>query len=130
MKTLLYILLTWFFLSTAPVTADEQMHALDGNSYVVEVLKTGDQLFTNENLEFGDGKFETTFMEEKSYGKADYVTNLKDGSISWRAVLHNKDGDSLVWEGTQREGSIQGTITQTSGKNLGSTWSFKSAQKE
>jgi len=111
-------------------TAEDATHALEDKSYVVEVLKAGDALFTNENIEFSNGKFETTFMEEKGFEKADYSTSKHEGSISWKAISKNKSGDSLSWEGLESEGKIQGSITKTSGRDSGTTWSFKSAPRE
>lgn len=110
--------------------AEETTHLLEGSSYVVEVQKSGEQLFSNENLEFADGKFETTFLEGQGFERAEYTSTRDEGAIKWRVVSKNKGGDSLVWEGTQSEGKIQGTITKTTGKDSGTTWSFKSAPRD
>ena len=112
------------------VLAEEGTNALEGKSYVVEVQKSGEELFANENLEFANHKFETTFMEDNGYEKADYSASANDGSIKWNSVSKNKGGDSLAWEGSEIDGKIHGTITKVSGKDLGVTWTFKSAPRE
>ena len=124
------IALTFFASSPSIVVAqDDATHALDGNSYVVEVLKTGDTLFANENIEFENGKFESTFMEDKGYKKSEYSTTKHENELHWTTTIKNSAGDTLTWNGSESAGKVQGTITLASAKNDITTWSFKSAPR-
>ncbi|MCO6431409.1 MAG: hypothetical protein J5J00_11155 [Deltaproteobacteria bacterium] len=120
------LLVAAFFLPLHTASAE---HALDGKSYVVEVTKEGEELFTNENIEFADGKMETTFKEDEGYNKADYETSKEGETIHFKATSTNKEGDSLTWNGSESDGVLQGTIALKSAKNSAASWSFKSAAR-
>jgi hypothetical protein len=130
MKKILHFVTVGLFLSPILALAGGSNGSLDGSSYVVEILRTGEQLFINENLEFTAGRFETTFMEDGGLGKGEYTASSEESAIKWNATVNNKSGDTVLWEGTVSEGKIQGRITKKTGKDSGATWTFKSAARE
>jgi hypothetical protein len=96
----------------------------------VEIGKIKESTGTIENLEFENGKFHSTLMEEKEYGSAEYLSDNEDGAIRFSSVTKNKVGDTMYWNGEIKEKTIEGTITLRPQGGKGTTFWFKSVPKK
>jgi len=114
------------FKAPSIASAQNEDHSFDGQSYVVQIGKIKESTGTNENLEFENGKFHSTLMEEKGFGSAEYSSDNEDGAIRFSSVTKNKEGDTMYWNGQIKGKSIEGTVTLRPKDGKGLTFWFKS----
>jgi hypothetical protein len=86
---------------------------LDGRSFSVELIETGQNETTKDELIFKDGTFFSTECENYGFTPAKYESRAKGGVILFKSALTSGKEGKTEWEGAVTGDEISGTMFWT-----------------
>jgi hypothetical protein len=94
-----------------PAGALAQAAALDGKAFVADAgLKGKDADEKGDVITFRDGKFHSSACDQWGYGKGAYRASAAGDAVSFEAETTSEKDGRLVWKGTVRGDTIEGTF--------------------
>ena len=110
MKTSVIALVACLALAGAAVAQDApKAGALDGKVFSGDLGKTGDKKHDKDQLTFKNGTFVSSACVAYGFHETPYTATEKDGVVTFSATATNAKGESMVWNGTVKQGMLEAT---------------------
>ncbi len=134
MLCLLFVALVGLFALAAPVLAEDAAApaavaaaptapapavapvggVLDGQTFVGQMGKKGDEKGKDDNFVFANGQFESTACEQYGFGTAPYTTLLtEEGGMTFDATTTSPSEGKMHWAGKINGDNVEGTAVGT-----------------
>ncbi|MEW6143896.1 MAG: hypothetical protein AB1598_02645 [Thermodesulfobacteriota bacterium] len=104
--------------------------ALDGRTFSVELIETGQNETAKDELIFKDGTFFSTECEQYGFTPAKYESKSKDGVILFKSALTSGKEGKTEWEGAVTGDEITGTMFWTKEGQEPIIYTYKGAIKK
>jgi len=104
--------------------------ALDGRTFSVELIETGQNETTKDELIFKDGTFFSSECEQYGFTPSKYESRTKDGVILFKSALTSGKEGKTEWEGAVTGDEVSGTMFWTKEGQEPVIYSYKGAIKK
>ncbi len=98
--------------------------ALDGKVFVGSLVKSGAASGDQDKLSFKNGTFVSAACIQYGFHEAPYTAEEKGGVVTFTASVKNAGGETMRWNGTVRDGVLEGTAVHTTASGE-TTYAFK-----
>lgn len=100
------------------------MGEFEGKSFDGRLVPEGKKRGDKDVLSFKDGKFTSSACVKYGFLATSFSPTLQDGKTRFRALVQNKKGETMDWQGTLDGGKLTANAVYTNKKGKPSKYDF------
>jgi hypothetical protein len=113
----------------AATVAEKASGPLDGKTFVGETGEKGKDRGDIETFVFRNGQFDPLQCHPYGFGPAPYTASSSEGEVRFEAETVSAEEGKMLWKGTVRGSSLQGTMVWTKEGQAPIEYWFRGQQK-
>ena len=108
MRKLVVMLPLLFAVATTPVVASSGI--LDGLTYRGDIGPKGEAANGKDDVIFANGALHSTACDKYGFGPGTYIAVRNGDAVTFTATTKSKTEGTITWQGTIRNGVLEGTF--------------------